>query len=123
LAEKRSSSSNSNSNSNSKSNSGNSKSNSGAGSSKDSRQDPAELARTAVRTLTQLTGRQPESVLGFRKEEDGWRVLVEVLEMQRIPNSTDLLSCYAVTLDKDGEVVGYERRRRYQRGQTGGEDE
>jgi hypothetical protein len=28
-----------------------------------------------------------------------------------------------VTLDKDGEVVGYERRRRYQRGQTGGEDE
>jgi hypothetical protein len=119
LAEKRSSSSNSNS----KSNSGNSKSNSGAGSSKDSRQAPAELARTAVRTLTQLTGRQPESVLGFRKEEDGWRVLVEVLEMQRIPNSTDLLSCYAVTLDKDGEVGGYERRRRYQRGQTGGEDE
>lgn len=87
------------------------------------RKEPAELARTAVTTLAQLTGRQPETVLGLRKEEDGWQVLVEVLEMHRIPNSTDLLGCYAVTLDDRGDVVGYERRRRYQRGQTGGEDQ
>ena len=45
------------------------------------------------------------------------------VELRRVPNSTDLLGCYAVTLDQDGEVVGYERRRRYQRGQTGGEDQ
>ncbi|HEY1523233.1 MAG TPA: gas vesicle protein [Solirubrobacteraceae bacterium] len=111
MAEKASGGSNSSSSNKSRSN------------SKNSRQDPAELAQTAVRTLTQLTGRQPESVLGLRKEDDGWRILVEVVEMRRVPNSTDLLGCYAVTLDKDGEVVGYERRRRYQRGQTGGEDE
>jgi hypothetical protein len=103
LAEKSSSSSNSN--------------------SKNGRKDPAELARTAVSTLAQLTGREPETVLGLRKQEDGWQILVEMVEMRRVPNSTDLLGCYAVTLDKDGEVVGYERRRRYQRGQTGGDDQ
>lgn len=90
---------------------------------KNGRKEPAELARTAVSTLAQLTGRQPETVLGLRKEEDGWQILVEVVELRRVPNSTDLLGCYAVTLDQDGEVVGYERRRRYQRGQTGGEDQ
>ena len=92
-------------------------------SSKKQRQDPAELARTAVRTLAALTGRQPESVLGLRRDDDGWQVLVEVVELQRIPNSTDLLGCYTVSLDKDGEVVGYERRRRYQRGETGGDEQ
>jgi len=86
------------------------------------RKDPTELARTAVTTLAQLTGRQPETVLGLHKEDDGWQILVEVLEMRRVPNSTDLLGCYAVNLDRNGDVVGYARRRRYQRGQTGGDE-
>ena len=94
----------------------------GTNNSKNGRKEPAELARAAVTTLAQLTGRQPETVLGLRKEEDGWQVLVEVVEMRRVPNSTDLLGCYLVNLDSSGEVVGYERRRRYQRGQTGGDD-
>ena len=90
-------------------------------SSKNRRKDPVGLARSAVQTLVQLTGHQPETVLGLRRGEDGWQVLVEVLEMQRVPNSTDVLGCYVVDLDESGEVVGYERSRRYQRGQTGGE--
>ena len=81
-----------------------------------------ELAKAARVQLEQLTGRVPESVLGLRKDDDGWRVTVEVVELSRVPNSTDLLGCYVVTLDDDGELVGYERVRRYQRGQTGGED-
>jgi hypothetical protein len=99
------------------------KSSSNSGSSRNGNKDPAELARTAVTTLAQLTGRQPETVLGLRKEEDGWQLLVEVVEMRRVPNSTDVLGCYAVNLDKNGDVVGYERRRRYQRGQTGGDEQ
>ncbi|MFL5821904.1 MAG: gas vesicle protein [Solirubrobacteraceae bacterium] len=90
---------------------------------KNGRKEPAELARAAVTTVAQLTGRQPETVLGLRKAEDGWQVVVEVLEMRRVPNSTDLLGCYVVNLDDDGEVMGYERRRRYQRGQTGGDEQ
>ncbi len=84
--------------------------------------NPAELARTAVQTVAQFTGRRPESVLGVQQDGDGWRVTVEVVEMSRVPTSTDLLGSYVVSLDEQGEVVGYERRRRYQRGQVGGED-
>ena len=120
MAEKSSSGSGGSNSSGSSSGSGGSKR---SNSRKNSRQDPAELARTAVRTLAQLTGRRPETVLGLRREDDGWQILVEVVELERVPNSTDLLGCYAVSLDQDGEVVGYERRRRYQRGQTGGDDE
>lgn len=83
---------------------------------------PAELARAARKQLAELTGRPPESVLGLRKEDDGWKVTVEVVELSRIPPSTDLLGCYVVTLDDEAELVGYERIRRYQRGQAGGEE-
>jgi hypothetical protein len=94
----------------------------GTSSSRNGRKDPVELARAAVQTLVQLTGHQPETVLGLRRGEDGWQVLVEMVEMRRVPNSTDVLGCYAVDLDRSGDVVGYQRRRRYQRGQTGGDE-
>jgi hypothetical protein len=84
---------------------------------------PGEIARTAVGVVAELTGRRPETVLGLRKEDEGWMVTVEVVELSRVPNSTDLLGCYAVHLDENGELVGYERVRRYQRGQTGGEEQ
>ena len=61
-------------------------------------------------------------MLALRKDEDGWKVTVEIVELRRVPSSTDLLGCYVVTLDDDGELVGYERTRRYQRGQAGGEE-
>jgi hypothetical protein len=82
-----------------------------------------ELATTARTQLAELTGRRPESVLGLRKDDDGWKVTVELVELSRVPNSTDLLGCYVVTLDDDGELVGYERVRRYQRGQAGGDEQ
>ena len=87
----------------------------------------ADVVREAVRQLTELTGRQPEAVLGVQRDDgddngngnqDGWRVTVEIVEMRRVPNSTDLLGCYEVTLDSEGDLVEYRRTRRYARGQT-----
>lgn len=69
--------------------------------------------------LPALLGRPVESVLGVeRNDDDLWQVTVQVVELARIPNSTDVLGCYEVTLDKDGELAGYQRRRRYARGQA-----
>jgi len=48
-------------------------------------------------------------------------VLVEVVEVRRIPDTTDVLALYEVTVDDDGALEGYRRRRRYVRG-TPGED-
>ncbi len=80
-------------------------------------------AREAVETVRgdfpHLLGRPVESVLAVeRVDEDGWIVMVQVVELERIPRSTDMLGAYAVQLDKGGELVGYRRQRRYNRGQA-----
>lgn len=80
-------------------------------------------AREAVervrREFPELLGRPVETVLGVqRDEESGWLVTVAVVELARIPNSTDVLGAYAVTLDDEGEMTGYRRRRRYNRSQA-----
>jgi hypothetical protein len=95
---------------------------SSSGNRRNGKVKPAELAKAARSQLAALTGRVPESVLGLRQDDDGWKVTVEIVELSRVPTSTDLLGCYVVTLDDDGELLGYERVRRYQRGQAGGEE-
>jgi gas vesicle protein GvpO len=78
----------------------------------------ADVAVSALRQLGELTGRRAESVLGVERDDDGggWHVTVELLELERVPNSTDLLGIYVVTLDDDGDIVEYRRTRRYARG-------
>jgi Gas vesicle synthesis protein GvpO len=72
-----------------------------------------DVARDEV---ADVTGRRVETVSGLRRDgDDGWEVTVEVLEMQRVPSTMDLLATYAVTLSEDGDVLGFERRRRYHR--------
>jgi hypothetical protein len=48
--------------------------------------------------------------------DDGWCVLVDVLEVPRIPDTTSLLAIYEVQLDNEGELKEYRRVRRYRRG-------
>lgn len=54
--------------------------------------------------------------------DGGWRVLVEVIEVSRVPASTDVLGAYEVTVDEEGELVRFERLRRYVRAHTGEDD-
>ena len=69
--------------------------------------------------LPQLLGRPIESVLGLEQADDrGWKLTVQVVELARIPHSTDVLGAYAVTLDQHGELTGYRRQRRYHRNQA-----
>ena len=44
---------------------------------------------------------------------------VEVLELERIPNTTDMLGNYEVRLDGQGEIASARRTRRYLRAQSG----
>lgn len=68
--------------------------------------------------LPALLGKPVESVLGVqRDDEDGWHVIVQIVELTRIPNSTDVMGAYLVTLDDGGQIEGYQRQRRYVRSQ------
>ena len=74
------------------------------------------IARRAAQQLLELTGKEPESITGLKRTDDGWQVQLEVLEVSRIPNTTDLLALYQVDVDSDGELVAYRRLSRYVRG-------
>jgi hypothetical protein len=78
-----------------------------------------QIAADAARQLLELTGREAEGVTGLEKTDDGWRVEVEVVEVRRIPNTTDVLAIYQVDVDEDGRLEGYHRVRRYVRGSAG----
>ncbi|MEX2971623.1 gas vesicle protein [Streptomyces sp. C184] len=73
--------------------------------------------RNASEQLEELLGRAPESVSAVQPTEDGWQADVEVLELERVPGTTSVMATYRVTLDEEGELVAYERTRRYTRGQ------
>ncbi|MFG2830432.1 gas vesicle protein [Streptomyces sp. NPDC048434] len=73
--------------------------------------------RYAAEQLKELLGRAPESVSAVKPTEDGWQADVEVLELERVPGTTSVMATYRVVLDKEGELVAYERTRRYTRGQ------
>lgn len=92
---------------------------SGAGSAGNGAARLTEVVSTAVRQFAELTGRESQSVTGVRRtEEDGWSVLVDVVELERIPSSTSVLATYRVDTDAQGNLEGYERLRRYNRGAT-----
>ena len=61
-----------------------------------------------------------EGISGLGRDEDGWRVEVEVVEVHRVPSSTDVLGTYAVYVDAEGELISYERVERFVRGQASG---
>ncbi|MFD3548369.1 gas vesicle protein [Streptomyces sp. NPDC058655] len=76
----------------------------------------ASAMRSAAGQLAQLLGRTPDSVSSLKPAEGGWEAQVEVVELERIPDTTSVMASYKVALDPDGELVSYERTRRYTRG-------
>ena len=79
-----------------------------------------EAVEHARERLSALLGRHVEGMLGVDRDHGNWIVTAEVVELARIPNTTDVLGEYEVILDKDGEVLRYRRTRRYNRGQVDG---
>lgn len=85
-------------------------------SSSDGRMSARDLTLAARRTVQDLTGYSPEAVSGFQWDGDAWLVTVDVCELQRVPNTTDVMATYVVQLDDRGGLLGYKRERRFQRG-------
>ncbi|SFY53143.1 hypothetical protein STEPF1_06418 [Streptomyces sp. F-1] len=79
---------------------------------------PMEVLRQARAQLAELTGLVPESVSSFEQTEDGWSLEVEVLELSRVPDTMSLMGGYQVELDPEGQLTGYRRVRRYERGRA-----
>ncbi|MGW2250712.1 gas vesicle protein GvpO [Kitasatospora sp. NPDC001660] len=79
---------------------------------------PRRAVARAARQVQELTGRAPEGIASLERDQEGWRVGIEVLETRRVPDSTDILAVYQVVLDERGGLVSYRRERRYHRGRV-----
>ena len=71
------------------------------------------VCRAAMDGIAALTGRTPDTVSSVEPTDGGWRVEVEVVDLERIPASTSILATSEVEVDGDGSVCGYRRVRRY----------
>lgn len=90
-------------------------------SGRNGRPNAATVAGAARRAIAELMGRDPEAVSGVQRgDDDGWLVTIEFVELERIPQSTDVMATYEVELDDGGELTGYRRTRRYVRSQAEG---
>ena len=76
------------------------------------------MADQARELLRSVRGVEAESVSGLTRTSSGWTVTLEVVELRRIPESTDVLASYEVELDGDGKLLGFERGHRYTRSQA-----
>jgi hypothetical protein len=81
----------------------------------------AVIAR-AREELEDLSGYKVDSVSGFEKTEEGWRLTMTVVELRRIPAATDVLGSYEVILNGTGDIITYHRGNRYFRDQVGQEE-
>lgn len=89
--------------------------------SNDGRLSATELGEAAFETVEDLTGYRPEAVTGLEWDGEHWQVTVDVLELERIPSTTDVLATYVVQLDESGTLHGYRRTGRFVRGQVAGD--
>jgi hypothetical protein len=79
-----------------------------------------DVATRAREQIQRLLGKPVEAVLGIDRDRGSWVVTVQAVELERIPNTTDVLGEYEALLDRNGEVTSYRRTHRYHRGHTDG---
>jgi len=91
-----------------------------ANSDNNGRLSAVELARAAMTAVEELTGYSSEATTALEWDDDSdtWHVTVEVLELARVPNTTDVIGAYEVRLDAKGALHGYKRLRRFARGEA-----
>ena len=80
--------------------------------------EASEVVAEARRELKELLGTEPERVSAFQRSDHGWTVMLEVVDLRRVPDSTDVLSSYEVILDDDRNLVSVAQKRRYRRSQV-----
>ena len=94
-----------------------------AGGPADERLPLAEVIRAGGEAFASLFGAEPESVPGVEKVDDGWRLILEVTELERVPWTTSLMATYEVHLNEHCDLDGYRRTRGYYRNQAWGDEE
>ncbi|HCU91470.1 MAG TPA: hypothetical protein DHU96_01385 [Actinobacteria bacterium] len=68
-----------------------------------------EVTERAKAQLSAATNLEPLVVSGADKDGTGWRLMVEMVELQRIPEAQDVIGAYEVRLNNQGELLNWRR--------------
>ena len=71
--------------------------------------DIIEIAKQSLSALEKTLNKKPESVISVNKEGKVWKVIAEVLERKAVPDTQDLLGRYELSMDDNGELLGYKQ--------------
>ena len=80
--------------------------------------DILDINKRCIAAAESALNKKAESIVSMSKEAKEWKVVIEVLERKAIPDTQDLLGRYELTLNEDGELLGYKQvlvRRRQDR--------
>jgi len=69
-----------------------------------------QLIEKAREELSKVTGLELGSTVGAAKEEEGWRVSVEMVEKHSLPDQMDILANYEALVDDDGNLISFNRK-------------
>jgi hypothetical protein len=84
-----------------------------------SRAQAKTLSRAALVEVAQMTGKEAEKVVALRRDGEVWVLEVDVVDMRRVPDTTDFMATYRVHLDDAGNVLELHRLGRYVRAWAG----
>ena len=79
----------------------------------------SSLVENTKLQMAAITGLQYDTISQFDRAEDGWKIVIDMVEYRSIPRTQDLLSSFEVVLDGAGEVTRWRRTGRFTRGQQG----
>lgn len=68
-----------------------------------------EVIERGKEELKKATGLEPASVIETLREDEGWRVSIEVVERKAVPDTADILGIYEVLLDGEGNLSKFKR--------------
>jgi len=68
-----------------------------------------EITERVKAQLAEATNLEPLLVSGADKEASGWRMTVDMLELERIPEAQSVVGSYEVRLDNEGNLVTWHR--------------
>lgn len=77
-----------------------------------------EARDAALEAAETLIEHPIDSVIRIERADDGWRVLVEVVERSAVPDTQDILGRYEIVVDSQGTLQQYGLEERYRRGES-----
>ena len=67
------------------------------------------INKQSLDVARELLNKKPESTISVVREENGWKVVIEVLERKSVPDTQDILGRYELSFDDSGELLDYKQ--------------